>query len=139
MKGNRRVLIFLLLVVVGLITGGCALFRNQPPVASFVIRYNEVPGTPLAVVLDASGSTDPEGDAIVAYMWTFGDEVDFIQPLGWATRTVTVPVITIEYPVEGPYPVTLAVRDEKGNVSSTVSGVVVVPYAGSCPGAGPAE
>ena len=135
MKGNRRVEVFLLLVVVGLITGGCALFRNQPPVASFVIRYNEVPGTPLAVVLDASGSTDPEGDEIVAYMWTFGDEVEFIQPLGWSTRTVFVPEIIVEYPVAGPYPVSLAVRDAKGNVSLTVTGVVVVPYGGSCPGA----
>ena len=139
MKVNRRVVVFLFLLAAGLIVGGCALFRNQPPVASFVIRYNEISGKPLAVVLDATGSTDPEEDAIVAYMWTFGDEVDFIQPLGWSTRTVFVPEIIIEYPVEGPYPVTLAVRDEKGNVSSTVSGVVVVPYAGTCLGAGPGE
>jgi PKD repeat protein len=131
MKVNRRVLVFLLLLVAGLIIGGCALFRNQPPVASFTIRYNEVPGKLLAVVLNASGSTDPEGDAIVAYMWTFGDEVDFIQPLGWSTRTVFVPEIIVEYPVEGSYPVTLAVRDEKGNVSLTVSGMVVVPSGGS--------
>jgi hypothetical protein len=131
MKGNRRIAVFLLLLVVGLIVGGCALFRNQPPVASFVIRYNEVPGKPFAVVLDASGSTDPEGDAIVAYMWTFGDEVDFIQPLGWSTRTVFVAEIIVEYPVEDSYLVKLAVRDEKGNVSQTVSGVVVVPHGGS--------
>ena len=131
MKVNRRVLVFLFLVVVGLITGGCALFRNQPPAASFVIRYNEVPGRPLAVVLDASGSTDPEGDEIVAYMWTFGDEVDFIQPLGWSTRTVFVSEIIIEYPFGGGYPVSLAVRDEKGNVSQTVNDEVVVPHGES--------
>ncbi|MEA3238710.1 MAG: hypothetical protein U9Q94_02885, partial [Candidatus Bipolaricaulota bacterium] len=51
----------LLLAVVGI--GGCFLFPNHPPVASFTVSRGTNPDNPddqLVVVLDASGSTDPD-------------------------------------------------------------------------------
>jgi len=99
-------------------------------VASFEVL--PVPGEPLVVVLDASASSSPDGDEIEAYMWTFGDDVDIITPLE-ETKTVTIPVITVKYPFEGEYPVTLAVREkprqagEPGKVSAPVSHPVILP------------
>ncbi len=122
----------LVLVLLGaLAIGGCFLFPNVPPVASFVVV--PVPGEPLVVVLDATASSSPDGDEIDAYMWTFGDDVDIITPLE-ETKTVTIPVITVEYPFEGEYTVTLAVREkprqtgELGKVSTTVSETITLPH-----------
>lgn len=120
----------LVLVLLGtLAVGGCFLFPNLPPVASFEVL--PVPGEPLVVVLDASASSSPDGDEIEAYMWTFGDDVT-ITPLD-STKTVSVKVITVEYPFEGEYPVTLAVREkprqagEPGKVSTPVSQTITLP------------
>jgi len=122
----------LVLVLLGtLAIGGCFLFPNLPPVASFEVL--PVPGEPLVVVLDASASSSPDGDEIEAYMWTFGDDVDIITPLE-ETKTVTIPVITVKYPIEGEYTVTLAVREkprqagEPGKVSATVSKTITLPH-----------
>ena len=112
--------------------GGCFLFPNLPPEAAFIVTYNTVPGEPLVVVLDASASSSPDGDEIEAYMWTFGDDVTILTPLE-ETKTVTIPVITVKYPIEGEYSVTLAVREkprqagEPGKVSTPVSDQVVLP------------
>ena len=113
--------------------GGCFLFPNLPPVAAFVVNYNTVPGEPFVVLLDASASSSPDGDEIEAYMWTFGDDVDIITPLE-ETKTVTIPVITVKYPIEGEYSVTLAVREkprqagEPGKVSTPVSQTITLPH-----------
>jgi hypothetical protein len=122
----------LVLVLLGtLAIGGCFLFPNLPPVASFEVL--PVPGEPLVVVLDASTSSSPDGDEIEAYMWTFGDDIDIITPLE-ETKTVTIPVITVKYPFEGEYPVTLAVREkprqagEPGKVSTPVSQTITLPH-----------
>jgi len=116
MNAIRRIACLIgLLAVLGLIFG-CDLF-NRPPEASFVAIYN-VTADPLVVDLDASASTDPDGDAIVAYAWDFGDDVDIITPLT-VTKLVTVPLLRVRYPVEGEYIVRLLwVQDEKGNLST---------------------
>ncbi len=110
-----------------LLLAGCGLF-NTPPVASFIIVYHVDQEDPLWVTLDASASSDADGDRIVAYQWNFGDDVT-IHPATYSSL-VTVPVITVRYPVEGTYTVTLAVRDEHdppNNTSLTVSQTMVLP------------
>ena len=77
---------------------GCFLLPNLPPVASFVVVYN-VTEDPMVVDLDASTSSDPDGDAIASYSWTFGDDVDILTPLA-ESKTVYVPVIRVRYPDE---------------------------------------
>ena len=74
------------------LVAGCFLL-SRPPTASFVVHYN-VTEDPLVVDLDASASSDPDGDAIAAYMWTFGDNVEILTPLDY-TRLVTVPVLRV--------------------------------------------
>ena len=75
----------LLLVVLGI--GGCFLFLNHPPVASFTVVYGIDESDPLGVIqLDADGSTDPDGDEIVSYRWSFGDDVTISAPHLTAAR-----------------------------------------------------
>lgn len=127
---NRWRLIFLgllMLAVVGV--GGCFLFPNHPPVASFTVTRGvdeNDPSSQMVVVLDASGSTDPDGDKITSYMWIFGDDVAILTPLA-TTKTVTVPAIKVKYPVQDTYTVTLAVTDSKGAMSDPVSKEITVP------------
>jgi hypothetical protein len=109
------------------IIAGCALFP-QPPVASFVVVYNVDPADPMVVDLDASASSDPNEDAITAYMWTFGDDVTILTPLDYS-KTVTVPVLRVRYPVEDTYPVQLLVRNEVGEASTIVTGAVTLPHS----------
>lgn len=104
-----------LLAALGLVTG-CFLL-SRPPTASFVVVYN-VTQDPLVVDLDASSSSDPDGDAIAAYMWTFGEDVQILTPLEF-TKLVTVPVLRVRYPIEGDYAIQLFVRDERGLTSET--------------------
>lgn len=97
------------------LVAGCFLL-SRPPTASFVVVY-DVTEDPLVVDLDASSSSDPDGDAIAAYMWTFGDDVEILTPLGYTTKVVTVPVLRVRYPFEGEYTIQLFVRDERGLTS----------------------
>ena len=113
----------LLLVVLGI--GGCFLFPNHPPVASFTVVYGIDESDPLVVQLDASGSTDPDGDDIVSYMWSFGDNVT-ITPLDYS-KTVSVPTITVRYPIEGKFTLTLVVVDSRGAMSDPVTADMEVP------------
>ena len=114
----------LLLVVLGI--GGCFLFPNHPPVASFTVVYGIDENDPLVVQLDASGSTDPDGDDIVSYMWSFGDDVTIITPLDYS-KTVSVPILTVRYPVEGKFTLTLVVVDSRGAMSDPVTADMEVP------------
>ena len=98
------------------LVAGCFLL-SRPPTASFVVHYN-VTEDPLVVDLDATASSDPDGDAIVAYMWTFGDDVEILTPLA-VSRLVTVSILRVRYPVEGDYTISLFVRDERGLTSET--------------------
>lgn len=113
----------LLLVV---LLGGCFLLPNRPPEAVFVVRYDVDPADPLVVNLDASSSSDPDGDAIVAYMWIFGGEVTFLAPLEY-TATVQTPVLRVRYTVEDTYSLTLVVQDERGASSSPFSKTISLP------------
>ena len=121
---KRRLIDAAVLVAAALVLSGCGLF-NSPPEASFTVVYNVDLDDPLWVTLDASASTDVDGDQIVAYQWTFGDDVT-IRPATY-TRLVTDPEITVRYPVEGTYTATLAVRDEHGVNSLAVSQTVHLP------------
>lgn len=126
---NRWRLIGLFALLVAVIgVGGCFLFPNHPPVASFTVVYGTDTQDPLVVVLDASASSDPDGDRIASYMWSFGDkQVDFIHPAAYSSRTVSVPSITIRCPFEGTYQVSLVVVDSRGEPSDPVSAQMPVP------------
>lgn len=122
-KLRRLGLVILLLGAVAL--GGCFLFPNHPPVADVTVTYSSE--DPLVVDLDASGSTDEDGDEIVAYMWSFGDDdVEIIAPLT-SSATVTVPVITVNFRFEGKYDVTLVVKDARGKLSTPLTMEITVP------------
>jgi len=122
-KLRRLGLVILLLGAVAL--GGCFLFPNHPPVADVTVTYSSE--DPLVVDLDASGSTDEDGDEIVAYMWSFGeDDVEIIAPLTHSA-TVTVPVITVNFRFEGTYDVTLVVKDAREKLSTPLPIEITVP------------
>ena len=125
-----------LVLVFALVLFGCGLI-NQPPNAEFVVGYNPDLVDPLWVTFDARGSLDPDGDAITAYLWVFGlaeggPGVVFPQE-GYMTRLVTDPVITVHYPLQGTYRVTLAVRDEHGAMSLTVFHDITLPHVPVAP------
>jgi len=111
------------LLLVALV-GGCFLFPNQVPEASFAVVY-DVSEDSLVVDLDASSSIDPDG-AIVAYQWAFSDDLDIVEPLAYST-VVTAEVLRVRCPVQGEYNVILVVRDDEGANSTPVSGTIVVP------------
>lgn len=123
---KERVVLALLLMAAVAWLGGCALFTNQPPTAAFTVEYES---DPLVVVLDASGSSDPDGDKIVSYMWSFGDDVTILTPLE-ETKTVHVSTLKVSYPFEGTYSVELVVIDAAGKMSDPVSHEITVPNTG---------
>jgi hypothetical protein len=114
--------------------GGCFLFPNNPPVASFTVTrsvdFDDL-DSQLVVVLDASGSTDPDGDEIVKYMWVFEEDgvtiIPPIAPLG-TTMTVADKVLTVRYVVETTdSKVELVVVDSNGAMSDPLSKEIQVP------------
>jgi hypothetical protein len=126
-KLRRLGLAILLIGTVAL--GGCFLFPNHPPVASITITPSE---DPLVFDLDASGSTDADGDEIVAYMWSFGDDdVEIITPPGIdglvTSATVTEELITVNFRFEGKYDVTLVVKDAREMLSVPLTVEITVP------------
>lgn len=130
MKRWHLSLICLLLIGV-MMVGGCFLFPNHPPVASFTATRGEDPNNPqdqLVVRLDASGSTDPDGDDIVSYMWTLGDDgVERVGPLE-TTMTVYEAVILVKYQVEvSDIDVTLVVVDSRNAMSDPITQTISVP------------
>ena len=122
-KLRRLGLVILLLGAVAL--GGCFLFPNHSPIADVTVTYSSE--DPLVVDLDASGSTDEDGDEIVAYMWSFGDDdVEIIAPLT-SSATVTEELITVNFRFEGTYDVTLVVKDARGKLSEALPIEITVP------------
>ena len=119
-----------LLLLLTFAVGGCFLFPNRPPIAEFTVVYDTDPDDSLVVTLDATASFDEDNDQIVDYMWTFPDEeVDFIHPLGYLSRTVHEPIIIIRFPVQGNYTATLMVRDERGKSSEAPdTKEIIVPH-----------
>ncbi len=122
---RRTGLVTLLLCCLAASLTGCFLFPNQPPVASFVVVYNVVEDA-MVVDLDATTSSDPDGDAIASYMWTFGDDVDILTPLH-LSKTVTVPVLRVRYPDSYEYTIQLLVIDERGAASDPVTQLIILP------------
>jgi len=99
---------------------GCALF-NRAPIA--VLSASPTSGgTPLVVQFSASGSYDPESDALT-YAWDFGD--------GTTGSGVSV---AHEYTAEGSYSVTLTVTDVGGMQATASQSILVTNQAtGSIP------
>ena len=107
---------------------GCFLFPNRAPVAIVAVHYNVNATDPMVVDLDASGSTDPDGDAIVQCKWVFHDDFTIIEPLAYST-VVSYPKLRVRCPNEGQYVLGLVVVDDQGLSSDPLAGIVVtVPH-----------
>ncbi|WP_256793606.1 PKD domain-containing protein [Terrabacter sp. Ter38] len=85
---------------------GGGVVANDPPVASFTATL-----TGRTVAVDASASTDPDGN-IATYEWDFGD--------GATDTGVTA---AHPYTAAGPHTVTLKVTDDKGGSNTTTRAV----------------
>ncbi|MEM7017264.1 MAG: SMP-30/gluconolactonase/LRE family protein [Pseudomonadota bacterium] len=79
------------------------IMDGQPPIASFAMNQNEGPA-PLAIMLDASNSNDPDGE-IASYEWQVPDI--FGNP-GTASQ------VELTLDAEGAYNITLIVTDNTG-------------------------
>jgi glucose/arabinose dehydrogenase/PKD repeat protein len=84
---------------------------NRSPEASFAVN-NSFGNAPLTVQFNASASSDPDSNAIEAYLWDFGD--------GNST-TVYSPLVNHTYQQSGVYTATLRVQDSEGALSSNIS------------------
>jgi PKD repeat protein len=91
------------------------LGANDPP--NVVLSATPTTGAaPLAVVLDGSGSSGSFGNAIVSWIWSFGDGI-----------TGTGPVFTHIYTAPGTYTATLRVVARFGAVNEASTTIVVTP------------
>ena len=92
---------------------------GQPPISSFIYSPS-APGPRETILFDACSSYDPDG-TIINYTWDFGDG---------SIVTVTSPMTTYSYPIDGTYTVQLIVTDDEGltGVSSTVVQVQTVAF-----------
>lgn len=84
---------------------------NHTPVASFTLNTTSGYTGTSPFIVDASGSTDADGDALT-YLWDFGDR-------GSSTNVKA----THYYYAAGTYTITLTVDDGHGGVSSTSKNV----------------
>jgi len=126
MRTMRRAMASLLIVAILALAAGCFLFSNRPPVAAFVVNYN-VTEDPLVVELDATSSSDPDGEPVAAYQWDFGEDAEILTPLVFSANVNVTPIL-VRYPVEGTYRVRLVVYDGQGLASENVAAAdVTVP------------
>jgi len=96
------------------------LLDNLPPLA--VIEAGPLSGlAPVTVLFDGSGSSDPDGDAIVAYDWEFGDG-----------QTAEGEGVEHIYQVRGDYQARLTVTDARGG-SNTAEVTVAVDGPNQAP------
>lgn len=105
---------------------------NAAPVAIVVADATTLAGVPAEVFFDGSVSFDPDGDAI-SVSWAFSD----------GSPSVTGPTTTHSFDFLGEFPVTMAVEDEHGAVSTAVvlikvladaDGDGVADVTDNCPG-----
>jgi sugar lactone lactonase YvrE len=119
-----------------------AIVPNTAPVAALSAPATAYAGD--VVVLDASGSSDPDGDALSVEFDLDGDGV-------FDTAAGPDPTRSTVYPAEGTYNVGVRVADPHGGVAQTTAAVSVLvkpvaidpgppadPGPGPGPGAGPA-
>lgn len=89
---------------------------NRAPKA--VININKLSGTlPLTIKADATGSIDPDNDALT-YVWSFGKTI----------KTTKTPTTSFTFTTPGEYRINVTVKDAKG--AATKSEVISV-YAGN--------
>lgn len=95
---------------------------NQPPVAKASANPDSLtltPGTVATVLLDSSGSVDPEGAELI-FNWTL--------PSGTTGASIDqpdAPVTTATFTQPGTYTFTLTVKDDKGATGTATAGVTV--------------
>ncbi|MEN3009557.1 MAG: PKD domain-containing protein, partial [Candidatus Bipolaricaulaceae bacterium] len=101
------------------------LENNRPPVVDFTWSP-EAPmwGKPVAFTPTVS---DPDGDAIVYSRWDFGGAASPIERSGPPQE------VTVTFPREGTFPVTLLVRDAKGLEAQKTKSVTVTWVVESLP------
>jgi outer membrane protein OmpA-like peptidoglycan-associated protein len=90
------------------------IVRNRPPVAR--VTGPATGNTGVALPFDASGSSDPDGDALT-YAWDFGD--------GTPVAKFTFPRTTHNYASLGRYTVKVTVDDGRGGTDTASTGVIV--------------
>jgi hypothetical protein len=116
-KARLPILVIALLIVIvpiAVVEIQRSVFANQSPTASFT--YSPATPTPgETITFNASASYDSAG-SIVQYSWDFGDGT---------TATITNPIITYAYPIDGTYTVQLTVTDNS-NATGVASAVVEV-------------
>ncbi len=81
---------------------------NDPPVVTGINATPAAKSTGDEVALQATGVSDPDGDNIAEYRWTFGDGT---------TAVTTTDETTHIYGAPDEYTVTVVVEDERGGVS----------------------
>lgn len=101
------------------LAGDTALPPNTPPIANAGLDQTTIINT--SIVLDASGSSDPDGDSL-AYSWKFGDGTQ-----------ATGAVVNHSYGAPGIFTATVTVSDGKVSVSDNVKITVLklLPLPGS--------
>ena len=88
---------------------------NRPPRAAFKYPLT-APEPGEAIIFDASGSSDPDGE-IVRYEWDFGD--------GSEDVTTTIPTVSHAYNESGTYIISLRVTDDDGDTDVIQKSVTV--------------
>ena len=104
-------------VVLVLITMGMARIVLAVPALASYIRNPASGDAPLAVNVDASSSSDPNGGTITQYAWDFGD--------GQQALGMTVPTISHTYLNVGTYTSTLTITTSGGLQAAASLGTVV--------------
>ncbi len=99
-----------------------AVLGNRAPIANFSISPNEDAVVDVLIALDASASTDPDGDAL-SYTWTLSDA-----PEGSQAQLSSIDALTSSFvpDLAGDYQVTLTVSEADGNLSSDISQTINV-------------
>lgn len=120
----RRVAVTVALALAAmlLIAGGTAIATDLP-----VASFTSSPSSALigqTVAFDGSASSDPDGDAIAQYSWTFGDG---------DSQLTTAPSASHVYAKPGSYTATLVVTDGQGNASAAASQTVDVTSVETTP------
>ena len=106
--GSGRALYYTTFVNGGEVRRILSTVGNRAPTAALKTTSQNYGPAPLEVAFSGSGSSDPDGDTPLAYLWDFGDGT---------TRETADATTTHTYGTEGTYTATLRVRDARGAVS----------------------